>query len=114
MTMGRNILRNGCKLSHRCEVCIHLPGGDALQKTGIVDIVLADSMPDGWKLWLEWLRAIAPENHLEIQSLEADAGRQLTYNRVVARRRAHIHLDDPIESIPSDYARKPLHRSQKH
>lgn len=84
------------------------------QRTGIVDIELADCMPNGWRLWLDWLRFIAPENQLEMRSLESDAGRHLTYNRVIARRRNQVHLDDPIESIPSNYASKPLLRSQEH
>jgi SAM-dependent methyltransferase len=82
------------------------------QKTGIVDVGLADCMPNGWKIWLEWLRIIAPENQLEIQSLEADTGRHLTYNRVVARRRTQINLEDPIVSIPNNYASKPLLRQR--
>ncbi len=82
------------------------------QKSGIVDVELADCMYDGWKQWLEWLRIIAPENQIEIQSLEADAGRILTYNRVVACRRTQISLDDPIASVPSNYDPKPLLRSQ--
>jgi hypothetical protein len=79
--------------------------------TGIVDVDLADSMPDGWKLWLEWLKNIAPENQLEIQSLEADGGRHLTYNRAVCRRRQHARLDEPLLSIPTNYSRRPLLRS---
>src|SRR4051812_32333711 len=45
------------------------------ERSGILDMTLADSMPDGWKVWLEWLRAIAPENLVEIAALEADRGR---------------------------------------
>lgn len=81
------------------------------ERTGIVDIELAGAMPDGWKLWLEWHRNIAPDNRLEIETLEADAGRHLTYNRVVARRRPDAHLEEPIVSIPMNYCRKPLLRS---
>jgi SAM-dependent methyltransferase len=81
------------------------------ERTGIVDIELADAMPDGWKLWLEWHRNVAPDNRLEIETLEADGGRHLTYNRVVARRRPDARLDEPIVSIPMNYCRKPLLRS---
>jgi cyclopropane fatty-acyl-phospholipid synthase-like methyltransferase len=81
------------------------------ERTGIVDIELADTMPDGWKLWLEWLRNVAPDNRLEIQSVEADGGRHLAYNRVVARRRPQVRLDEPIVSVPTNYCRKPLLRS---
>jgi SAM-dependent methyltransferase len=44
------------------------------EQTGILDIALADTLPDGWRFWLEWLRLIAPDNATEIQALEADAG----------------------------------------
>lgn len=81
------------------------------EQTGIVDVELADHMPDGWKLWLQWHRTIAPENHLEIQSVEADAGRHLTYNRLIARRRPGVHLDEPIVSMPPNYTEQPLLRS---
>lgn len=81
------------------------------ERTGIVDVELADSMPDGWKLWLEWHKHIAPDNAIEIQALETDCGSNLTYNRVVSRRRLDVELHEPIVSIPSNYARKPLLRS---
>ena len=32
------------------------------ERTGIMDIELADTMPDGWQLWLDWHRAVAPDN----------------------------------------------------
>ncbi len=75
-----------------------------------VDIEIADSMPDGWQLWLEWLEAIAPDNQLEIQSLQADGGSFLTYNRVVARRRSNVRLEEPLTSIPSNYSQQSLLR----
>ena len=81
------------------------------ERTGIVDIELADSMPDGWKLWLEWLKIVAPDNHGEMQVLEEDRGQNLTYNRVVARRRPDVSLEDPIISIPANYVRHPLLRT---
>jgi hypothetical protein len=62
------------------------------------------------RLWLEWLGAVAPENRLEIEVIEADGGRHLGYNRVVGRRRSDVCLNEPIMSIPSNYERKPLLR----
>ena len=29
--------------------------------------MLADALPDGWRLWLDWLELIAPENLTEIR-----------------------------------------------
>jgi SAM-dependent methyltransferase len=85
------------------------------ERTGIVSIDLADTMPDGWKLWLEWMRAVAPDNAAEIAALEADAGRYLGYVRVVGRRRGDARLEpycwpDPLRSLPLDYTKKPLLR----
>ena len=80
------------------------------ERTGVVDVELADSMPYGWRLWFEWNRTIAPENRLEIKTLETDGGRHLGYNRVVGRRRPNAWLNEPIVSVPSNYVRKPLLR----
>jgi ubiquinone/menaquinone biosynthesis C-methylase UbiE len=80
------------------------------EKSGVVNVEIADSMHDGWRHWLEWLRVISPENHLEIGTLEADGGRHLGYNRVIARRRPDADLSEPILSIPSNYTRKQLLR----
>ncbi len=81
------------------------------ERTGIVDVELADSLADGWKFWLEWHQTVAPDNWLEIRTIEADAGRCLAFNRVVGRRRLDVLLEEPIVSIPSNYAQKPLLRN---
>ncbi|MCA9189923.1 MAG: class I SAM-dependent methyltransferase [Pirellulaceae bacterium] len=81
------------------------------ERTGILDISIADAMTDGWKLWLESLRAIAPDNTLEIEALESDAGMYIGYVRVVGRRRSAATLHDPIVSIPAHYEKAPLLRS---
>ena len=79
------------------------------QRTGILDVELADTMPDGWRLWLDWQRAAAAHNAAEIAALEADAGRHLAYVRAVARRTAR-RLEEPIGAIPSHYEKRPLLR----
>ncbi len=78
------------------------------ERTGILNIERADTMPDGWKLWLQWHRLVAPDNHVEIKTVEADAGKYLGYVRVVGRRQGETALADLIESIPPNYIRKPL------
>lgn len=80
------------------------------ERTGIVDVEIADSMPDGWRLWLEWHRTVAPENRLEIDTLEADGGSHLGYNRLVGRRRPNACLNEPLVTMPSSYVRKPMLR----
>jgi SAM-dependent methyltransferase len=83
------------------------------ERTGILDIELADTLPDGWQLWKDWQTVIAPGNVAEIQALEADRGSYLGYVRLVGRRRAEARLDEPIVSIPGEYAKKSLLRSSK-
>lgn len=78
------------------------------ERTGIVDIELADTMPDGWRLWRRWLMQIAPENEVELRTLEADSGSYLGYVRFAGRRRAGVELQEPIASLPEWYEKKPL------
>jgi SAM-dependent methyltransferase len=80
------------------------------ERTDIITIETADTMPDGWRFWLDWQRAIAPDNEVEIKALETDAGRSLGYVRVVGRRRPGAPLVEPVVSIPHDYTMKPLLR----
>ncbi len=40
-----------------------------------MDVEVGDSMPDGWQLWLNWHKVIAPDNRSEIEALEADRGK---------------------------------------
>lgn len=82
------------------------------ERTGIMDIDVADTMPDGWERWLDWHRVVAPDNHAEIQALEADRGDYLGYVRVVGRRRGDVKLGDHIVSLPAQYTKKPLMRAR--
>lgn len=86
-------------------------------RTGIMDVELAETMPDGWKLWLDWQRTIAPDNVTEIKAIEADAGRYLCYVRLIGRRRSDAKLEEYISPdtirIPPQYTKKPLLRSQE-
>jgi hypothetical protein len=83
-----------------------------------MDIERADSMPDGWRFWLDWQRAVAPDNATEISALEADRGSHLGYVRVVGRRRKQVKLEeycwpDNTRSFPAQYKKKPLLRGRK-
>ena len=80
------------------------------ERTGLVTIELADAMPDGWQAWLDWQRAVAPDNVTEIQAVDADRGRYIGYVRVVARRRAEARLEVPVVSVTTQYTKKPLLR----
>ncbi|HKV41262.1 MAG TPA: methyltransferase domain-containing protein [Blastocatellia bacterium] len=85
------------------------------EKTGIVEVELAETMPEGWRLWLDWQRAVAPGNLAEIKAVEADTGDYLGYIRVVGRRRREAKLEeycwpDTMRSFPAQYTKKPLLR----
>jgi SAM-dependent methyltransferase len=83
------------------------------ERTAIVGIELADTMPGGWQAWLHWQRAVAPDNAAEIAALEADRGRYLGYARLVGRRRAEARLEDPIVSLPEHYTETALLREDR-
>ena len=88
------------------------------ERTGIMEIELADTLPDGWRLWLDWHRVVAPNNATEIQAVEADAGRYLGYVRLIGRRRGEVKLEeycwfDTMRSLPPQYTKQPLLRSRE-
>jgi cyclopropane fatty-acyl-phospholipid synthase-like methyltransferase len=87
------------------------------ERTGIVDIELADTMPDGWRRWLEWQQTASPGNTFEIEMVSSDQGEYLGCVRVVARRQRDAKLEDycwpdTMRSFPIDYQKKPLLRGQ--
>ena len=92
--------------------CLHSPSWwhSHWKKSGIVDVELADSMPDGWRAWLEWQAVVAPKNLVEIGAIEADAGNHMGYVRVVGRKRQNARVDEIIRSIPTAYVPQPLLR----
>lgn len=79
-------------------------------RSGVVDVLSSDTLPDGWKLWRQWVSTIAPANMVELQALDDDAGRTLGYVRAVCRRRADAELPDPVVEVSSTYVRKPVRR----
>ncbi len=83
------------------------------ERTGIMSIETADTLPNGWRLWRDWHLAIAPDNRTEIEAVERDEGRYLGYVRVISRRQSTIQLEEPIISIPNQYVKKPLLRNQE-
>jgi SAM-dependent methyltransferase len=81
------------------------------ERTGIMDVEVSDTMPEGWRLWLDWHKVIAPDNKVEIKALEADRGSYLGYVRLVGRRQGSAKLADHIESLPMQYTKKTLLRN---
>ena len=67
----------------------------------MVDIAVADTLLDGWRLWSQWQEVIAPDNLAEIEALQADHGDYLGYVRVVGRRRPDVQLPVLITSVPN-------------
>ena len=84
-----------------------------MERTGILHIDVADTMPNGWQFWLDWQRVVAPDNEVEIRALEADRGNYFGYVRIVGRRDRQAKLQDFIVSIPGHYTKKPLLRSEE-
>lgn len=76
--------------------CFHSPGWWRAhwQRTGLVDVQVADDVPDGWALWLRWERTTAAVARAhgqkpflnQVALLEADRDRLLGFTRLVARR----------------------------
>ncbi len=93
--------------------CLHSAGWwqRHWERGRVAEVELADTLPDGWKLWWQWQQAIAPENQVEIDALSADQGRHLGYVRAVAVRSAETDPDAPISSIPVEYSKWPLWRN---
>jgi SAM-dependent methyltransferase len=90
--------------------CLHSPAWwrRHWERTGILDVDVADAMPDGWRAWLEWQRTASPNNRVEIEAVEADRGGYLGYVRAVGRRRPGAKLEEPIVSVPVQYSKAPL------
>jgi len=80
------------------------------EKPNLVTVERADAMPEGWRAWLDWQHAVAPDNFVEIRTLEDDRGEYLGYVRAVARRRLDVPLEEPIRSVPTQYTKHPMLR----
>ena len=79
-----------CWCFHTAEWWRHLWG-----RTGLVDVEMAEAMPDGWRMWLRWERALhASEKPVlfpsYVETLEADGGRYLGFVRMVGRRKRGV------------------------
>lgn len=81
-----------------------------------MDIDVAETMQDGWQVWLDCTRPHFVTTR-EINTLEADRGRYLGYIRVVGRRRPGAKFEDcwpdAMRSMPVQYSRKPLLRTEQ-
>ena len=81
-----------------------------------MQVDIADSMPDGWRVWLDWHHVIAPDNAVVIAAIEADAGRYIGYTRLIGRRLPDVKLEEycrpsvlrPV--VPYQYAKQALMR----
>jgi hypothetical protein len=70
-------------------------------------------MPNATEIWTHWQRTNTPDNTAEINVVEADAGRYLTYIRMTARRNEGVELQpycspDGSFSLPHAYEARPL------
>lgn len=92
--------------------CLHSPAWwrRHWERSGLVQVATADTLPDGWRRWVDWQVAVSPDNQVEIDAVTADRGRHLGYVRVVGRR-TDTPADEPIGSIPVEYTPRPLLRA---
>jgi SAM-dependent methyltransferase len=95
--------------------CLHSAGWwrRHWERSGILTVDCADVMADGWQFWLQWQHVVAPNNTTEIRTIEVDRGRNMGYARAVGRRRIGVTLDAPIVSVPTQYSKQPLLRSDQ-
>ena len=77
-------------------------------RVGILDVERADTLAEGWRFWLAWHHAIAPDNHVEIAAIDADQGRNIGYARAVGRLRDGVRFDDVVVTVPTSYEKKLL------
>lgn len=60
-------------------------------RTDLVDVELAEAMRDGWKVWVQFEKAVeaSGKNHFpsDVEALQADGGRFIGLVRIVARRK---------------------------
>jgi SAM-dependent methyltransferase len=75
-----------CWCFHSANWWLHL-----WDRTGLVEVELADTIPEGWRLWLQFERARDALGNRrfpsDVEVLEADGGRYLGFVRMVARRK---------------------------
>ena len=90
--------------------CLHSAGWwrRHWERSGLADVEVADTMPEGWRRWLDWHEAVAPDNHAEIQAVASDQGRYLGYVRSVCRRRPDAPVPELIASVPVEYKKTPI------
>jgi SAM-dependent methyltransferase len=81
------------------------------ERTGIVAVETSDALDEGWRLWIDWHRWIAPDNAVEIAAVQADAGRHLGYTRTVARLKGGVSLGPHRNSVQTEYTKAPLFRT---
>jgi len=55
---------------------------------------------------------VSRSNEAEIKALEADRGEYLGYVRLAGRRRTNAVLPDQILSVPTQYIKKPVLRTE--
>jgi cyclopropane fatty-acyl-phospholipid synthase-like methyltransferase len=85
------------------------------ERTGLLEITVAEAMQEGWRVWLDWQKTAFPDNFTEIKALEADQGEYLAYVRVIGRRQRDVKLQDycwpdALKSATPQYTKKPLLR----
>jgi SAM-dependent methyltransferase len=87
-----------------------------LGKTGLVEVMNADYIADGWQLWLEWAQALStPDWYLD--TLQTDRGRYLGYIGLSAKRiegppLAEYAWPSTLRFVPGQYQQHSILRSE--
>jgi len=84
-------------------------------RTGIVDVDVADVLPEGIDAWKQWNGAMENPVQWFVDTLEEDAGKYLGYVRMVAKRNGAATLaeycsPDQLKSWPVEFQQHPLLR----
>lgn len=76
----------GCWSFHTSEWWRHL-----WARTSVVDVEIAENMPDGWRFWLQWEKSTnavkANRFPSDVEALQADQGKYVALIRMIARRK---------------------------
>jgi SAM-dependent methyltransferase len=81
------------------------------ERGGCVEVAVADTLPEGWRYWRDWLGLVSPENERELRALDTDAGQHCGYIRVIGHQRPAAKVFDPDLRLPANYAHQPLLRA---
>ena len=84
------------------------------ERTGLVKILGAETLSDGWRAWLQWNKALGASDWY-LETIETDAGRYLGYVRIVAERVAGEQLAEhawpaTLRTLPVEFRKTTMRK----